>query len=93
MGDAKKCEIVKIVHLKQVYKFGFDNFLIKCTVFVLIVLILLNIKNSIFSPNIIGCEKMLQIKVVVFKKLYKFYIKHFLIGIIVFRINIKNAIE
>ena len=40
-----------------------------------------------------GCEKMLQIKVVVFKKLYKFYIKYFLIGIIVFLINIKNAIE
>ena len=39
-----------------------------------------------------GCEKMLQIKVV-FKKLYKFYIKHFLIGIIVFLIDIKNAIE
>ena len=39
-----------------------------------------------------GCEKMLQIKVVVFKKLYKFYINHFLIGIIVFLIKIKNAI-
>ena len=24
-----------------------------------------------------GCEKMLQIKVVIFKKLYKFYIKPF----------------
>ena len=36
---------------------------------------------------------MLQIKVVVFKKLYKFYIKHFMIGIIVFLINIKNAIK
>ena len=40
-----------------------------------------------------GFEKMLQIKVVVFKNLYKLYIKHFLIGIIVFLINIKNAIE
>ena len=40
-----------------------------------------------------GCEQMLQMKVVVFKRLYKFYIKHFLIGIIVFFINIKNAIE
>ena len=39
------------------------------------------------------CEKMLQIKMVVFKKLYKFYIKHFLIRIIVFLINIKSAIE
>ena len=27
----------KIVHLKEIYNFDFDNFLIKCTVFVLIV--------------------------------------------------------
>ena len=40
-----------------------------------------------------GCEKMLQIKVVVFKKFYKFDIKHFLIRLIVFLINIKNAIK
>ena len=26
----------KIVHLKEIYNFGFDHFLIKCTVFVLI---------------------------------------------------------
>ena len=39
-----------------------------------------------------GCEKILQIKVV-FKKLYKFYIEHLLLGIIVFLINIKNPIE
>ena len=39
-----------------------------------------------------GCGKMLQIKLVL-KKLYKFHIKHFLIGIIVFLINIKNAIK
>ena len=36
---------------------------------------------------------MLQIKVVVFKKLYKFYIEHLLIEIIVFLIEIKNAIK
>ena len=40
-----------------------------------------------------GCEKMLQIKVAVLKKLYKFHIEHFLIGIVVFLINIKNAIK
>ena len=40
-----------------------------------------------------GCEKILQIKVVTFKKLYKFYIKPFLIGIIVLFISIKNSIE
>ena len=66
----------KIVNLKKIYKFYFDHFLIKCTVFVLIIKILLKIKNYIFSPNFIGCEKMLQINVVVFQKLYKFYIEH-----------------
>ena len=40
-----------------------------------------------------GCEKILQIKVVAFKKLYKFYIEHFLLGIIVFLMNIENVIE
>ena len=35
---------------------------------------------------------MLQIEVVVFKKLYKFYIKPFFIGTIVFLINIKIQI-
>ena len=39
-----------------------------------------------------GCEIML-IKVVILKKLYKFYFDHFLIGIIVFLINMKNAIK
>ena len=39
-----------------------------------------------------GCEKMLQVQVVVLKKFYKFHIENFLIGIIVFLINIKNAI-
>ena len=40
-----------------------------------------------------GGERMSQIKVVVLEKLYKSSIKHFLIGIIVFLMNIKNAIE
>ena len=40
-----------------------------------------------------GCEKMMQIKIVLLKKLYKFHIDYFLIGLIVFLINIKNAIK
>ena len=36
---------------------------------------------------------MLQIKVVVLKKLHKFHIEHFLLGIIVLFLNIKNAIK
>ena len=39
-----------------------------------------------------GCEKMLQIKVIVLKTFYKFHIEHFLVGIIAFLINIKNGI-
>ena len=81
----------KIVHFKKIYQFDFDHFLEKRTLLILIVkkIMLLKIKNSIFQANIIshpikGCEIMLQIKVVVFEKLYKFYIEHFLIGIIVF---------
>ena len=50
-------------------------------------------KNLIFSTNFMGCEIMLQIKVVVFKKLYKFYIVYLLIGIIVFLINIKMLLN
>ena len=37
MQDTKKMLSSKIVHLKEIYNFGFDHFLIKRTVFVLIV--------------------------------------------------------
>ena len=37
-------------------------------------------------------KKILRNKIIPFKKIYKFYLDHFLIGIIVFLINIKNAI-
>ena len=39
----------KVVHLKEIYKFEFDHFLIKSTFFVLIVKN--TIKNSILSSN------------------------------------------
>ena len=82
----------RIVRFKKIYKFYFDHFLIKCIVFVIIVInTIKNQKFNFLAKHYMGCEKMLQIKVVVFKKLYKFYIKHFLIGIIVFLINIKSA--
>ena len=41
----------KIVHLKEIYNFELDHFLIKRTVFVLIVKNILKIKNSIFRTN------------------------------------------
>ena len=51
-----------------------------------------------FSSETIGqtlrhTKKMLRNKIVRFKKVYKSYFDHFLIGIIVFLINMKNAIK
>ena len=115
----KKMFKSKIIHLKEIYNFDFDHFLIKRTVFVLIVKnviknkkfnfpdklcdictkkmlrtkLFVSKRSTNFWSNFIRCEKMIQIKVVVFKKLYKFYTKPFLIGILVFLINIKNAIK
>ena len=75
----------KIIRFKKIYEFYFDHFLIKRTVFGLIIInTIKNQKLNFFGKFYAGCEKILQIKVVLFKKLYKFYIKHFLIGIIVF---------
>ena len=42
---------IKIIHLKETYKFCFDHFLEKRTVFILIKKTLLKIKNSIFRTN------------------------------------------
>ena len=56
-------------------------FLIKRTVFVLIV------------KNVIHTKKMLRKKIVRFKKIYKFYIKHFLIGLTFFLINMKMSLN
>ena len=38
-------------------------------------------------------KQMLRNKIICLKKIYKFYFDHFLIGIIVFLINMKNAIK
>ena len=85
----------------------FDHFLIKWTVFVLIVMNTIKHQKFNFLDKLYGISNnvRLQIKVVafkklyefnielVFKKLYEFNIEHFLIGIIVFLINTKNAIK
>ena len=85
----------KIVRFKKIYKFYFDHFLTKCTVFLLIVINTTKNQKFNFLAKLYGISKnvILQIKVVDFKKLYEFNIEHFLIGIIVFLINIKNAIN
>ena len=47
----------KIVHLKETYKFCFDHFLEKLTVFILIKNTLLKIKRCGFRPNNARYEK------------------------------------
>ena len=77
----------KIVHLKQIYKFCFDHFLEKRTVFILIRKRLLKIKSCGFRSNDARYEKMLRSKIVDFKQIYKFYFDHFLIKRTVFCFN------
>ena len=69
----------KIFHLKIIYKFDFDHFLVKCTVFVLIEK-MLKIKNCSFRSNYAIYEKMLRNKIVGLKKILQFCIGYFLIG-------------
>ena len=78
----------KIIHLKEIYNFDFDQFLIKRTVFVLIV------KNIIKNQKFNFPDKLCDIrKIVRFKKIYKFYFDHFLIKYTVFVLNVKNVIK
>ena len=59
----------KIVCFKKIYKFYSNHFLIKCTVFVLIMKYVIK-KNSIFRSNSATYD---------FKKIDEFYFDHFLI--------------
>ena len=71
MRDMKKILEGKTVHLKKIYKFDFDHFLKKLTVFILIEKTLLKIiKNCGFGSNNTRYEKMLRIKIIRFKKIY-----------------------
>ena len=79
----------KILHLKQIYKFYFNHFLEKCTVFILIKKTLLKIKSS----NNARYEKMLRSKIVHLKEIYKSYFDHFLIKRKVFVLIVKNVIK
>ena len=69
----------KIVHLKKIYRLGFDYFLEKRTVFILIKKTLLKIKIYGFWPNNARYEKMLRSKIVYLKEIYNFYFDQFLI--------------
>ena len=83
----------KIIHLKETYKFCFDHFLEKCTVFILIKKTLLKIKSCGFRPNNRRYEKMLQSKIVHLKKVYNFDFYHYLIKRTVFVLIVKNVIK
>ena len=68
------------VHLKRIYKFYFDHFLLKRTVFVLIEKTLLKIiKNSGFRTNNATYEKNVSKQNIRFKKIYKFAVDYSLI--------------
>ena len=83
----------KIIHLKETYKFSFDHFLEKRTVFILIKKTLLKIKSCGFWPNNAGYEKMLRSKIVHLKKIYNFDFDHFFIKRTVFVLIVKNVIK
>ena len=83
----------KIIHLKETYKFCFDHFLEKRTVFILVKKTLLKIKSCGFRPNNGRYEKMLTCKIVHLKETYKFCFDHFLIKRTVFVLIVKNVIK
>ena len=72
----------KIVHLKKIYNFYFDHFLIKRRVFVLNVKNVIKSKIQFSGQTLRHTKQMLRNKIVRFKKIYKCYFDHFLIGII-----------
>ena len=85
----------KIIYLKDTYKFCFDHFLEKRTVFILIKKkTLLKIKSCGFRPNNARYKKMLRSKIVQLKKIYNFDFDHFLIKrtvlVFIVKIVIKN---
>ena len=83
----------KIIHLKETYKFYFDHFLVKRTVFILIKKTLLKIKSCGFRSNNGRYEKMLRSKIVHLKKIYNFDLDHFFIKRTVFILIVKNVIK
>ena len=83
----------KIIHLKETYKFCFDHFLEKRTVFILIKKTLLKIKICGFRPNNGRYKKILGTKIVHLKKIYNFDFDHFFIIRTVFVLIVKNVIK
>ena len=89
----KKMLTIKIIHLKETYKFCVGHFLKKCMVFILIRKTLLKIKSCGFRGNNARYEKMLRSKIVHLKRIYNFDFDHFLIKRTVFVLIVKNVIQ
>ena len=83
----------KIIHHKETYKFCFDHFLEKRTVFILIKKTLLKIRSCGFRPKNARYKKLLRIKFVHLKKIYNFDFDHFCIKRTVFVLIVKNVIQ
>ena len=83
----------KIIYLKETYKFCFDHFLGKRTVFILIKKNLLKIKSCGFRPNNARYKKMLNSKIVHLKEIYNFGFDHFFIKRTAFVLIVKNVIK
>ena len=83
----------KIIHLKEIYNFDFDHFLIKRTVFVLIVKNVIKNQKFNFPDTLRLTKQMLRSKIVRFKKIYKFCYDHFWIKCTVFVLIVKNVIK
>ena len=82
----------KIIHLKETYKFCFDHFLEKRTVFILIKKTL-KIESCGFRPNNASYENMLSSKIVHLKEIYNFGFDHFFGKMHGFCFIVKNVIK
>ena len=83
----------KIIHLKKIYKFFLDHFLVKCTVLVLSIKNdIYKIETSTFQSNHARYEKILTNKIVHLKKIYKFVFDYFLVKCMVLVLSIKNGV-
>ena len=68
----------KIVRFKEIYNFDFNHFLIKRTVFVLIVKNVMKNQKLNFPDKLRHMKKILRSKIFQCKKIYKFGFDHFL---------------
>ena len=83
----------KIIRFKKIYKFYFDYLLVKCSFWFNCEKCYYKSKIEFFGQTLRHTKKMLRNEIVRFKKMYKSYFDNFLIGIIVFLINMKNSIK